>query len=285
MSDNSPEAVRAVTARAAAEEPSVPALPEFAEFVQQQLDAHDVHPERIAAGDLLLAFAASRGESRALARLEETCFGAIGRIVGHLRMTPEQVDEVTQRVRTKLLVAAPDAAPKILEYGGRARLRSWIGVVATREALALVRRDSKPLETDDALMKLESPAVGPELGYLKEHYREAFAKAFHDSLRELAPRARNALRHHYVHGLSIDEIGSVYGIHRSSAARRIAKARDSLLMGTRRQLVIELGVGRSELDSIMRLIESRIDVSLRGALDSSKHAEPESGSGDPSDST
>ena len=86
------------------------------------------------------------------------------------------------------------------------------------------------------------------------------------------------LRHHYVHGLSIDEIGSVYTIHRSSAARRIAKARDELLMGTRRRPVVELGVGRSELERIMQLIESRLDVSLRGALDPAQHAEPDGGS-------
>lgn len=277
MSDNSREAVSAITARAVAEEPGVAVPTGFEAFVQRQLSAQDVDSTRICAGDLLLALAASEGDTRALARLEQTCFGQIGRIIGHLRLSAEQVDEVTQRVRTKLLVADAGVAPKILEYGGRARLRSWIGVVATREALGLARKDSKPRATDEALMKLESPAVGPELGYLKEHYREAFAKAFHHALRELSPRSRNALRHHYVHGLSIDEIGSVYGIHRSSAARRIGKARDDLLIGTRRQLVIELGVGRSEVESIMRLIESRIDVSLRGALDPAKHAEPDSG--------
>jgi RNA polymerase sigma-70 factor (ECF subfamily) len=279
VSDNSRNTdVELVVARARSEEPTVRPPEGFSEFVADKLAHADIDVERIAAGDLLLVFAASRGDGRALGRLEEACFAPIGRIVGHLRLSAEQVDELTQRVRAKLLVSPPGAAPKILEYGGRAALRNWIGVVATREALAMVRKDSKPTAPDEVLMKLESPAVGPELGYLKEHYREAFAKAFHFALGELSPRARNVLRHHYVHGLSIDEIGSVYAIHRSSAARRIAKARDDLLMGTRRRLVVELGVGRSELESIMRLIESRIDVSLRGALDPAQHAEPDEGS-------
>jgi RNA polymerase sigma-70 factor (ECF subfamily) len=173
------------------------------------------------------------------------------------------VDEVKQIVRTKLLVAEQGRPPRVLEYSGRGELRSWVGVIATREALTLLRRGGRETTpADDVMLAVPSPVTGPELDFLKDHYKDEFRTAFTHALQELSPRERNALRHHYVHGLTIDQIATLYGIHRSNAARRIAKARESLLSATRRRLVLGLKVDRGEFESIMRLIESRIDVSI-----------------------
>jgi RNA polymerase sigma-70 factor (ECF subfamily) len=77
---------------------------------------------------------------------------------------------------------------------------------------------------------------------------------------------RNVLRYHFAHGLTIDQIGALYHVHRATAARRVAKARDELLAGTRRRLMARLALNRADLDSVMRLIESSIHVSLRRVL-------------------
>jgi RNA polymerase sigma-70 factor (ECF subfamily) len=184
-----------------------------------------------------------------------------------MRLPSATVDEVKQLVRTKLLVSDGARAPRLAEYSARGDLRSWVGVIATREALSLLRRGAKtPLPAEDVLVAAASPMTGPELGFLKDHYRDEFRAAFVAALGELEPRERNVLRHHYVHGLTIDEIGTMYGIHRSNAARRIGKAREQLLSATRRRLVLGLKVDRREFDSIMRLIESRIDVSIQRML-------------------
>jgi len=222
---------------------------------------------RLHAIDLFLVDACLAGDGAALLAFDAEVIAPIDRVLGHMRLPAATVDEVKQIVRTKLLVPDGDRPARLVEYSGRGDLRSWVGVIATREALSLLRRGARtPAPADDVLLAAASPMTGPELGFLKEHYRGEFRTAFVDALGELAPRDRNVLRHHYVHGLTIDEIGTMYGIHRSNAARRIAKARDQLLSGTRRRLVLGLKVDRREFESIMRLIESRIDVSIQRML-------------------
>jgi RNA polymerase sigma-70 factor, ECF subfamily len=222
-------------------------------------------PEKLHAADVWLALACESGDEAALAAFERTCIEPIDRVLAHMRLPEESVDEIKQVVRTRLLVPSTESPAKIAEYKGRGALRSWVGVVATREALGQARR-ARPTPGDELLMGIESPHTGPELGYLKEHYREAFREAFTAALGELTPRARNALRHHYVHGLTIDQIAATYGVHRSNAARRIAKARDTLLSSTRRRVLIALRVDRGEFESMMRMVESKLDVSLQRLL-------------------
>ncbi len=253
-----PEAVASVLARALASATDVPAA------------LAKLHTD-----DLWLVAAITGGDAAALAAFEAEAIDPIGRVLSHMQPSAVLVDEVKQLVRTKLLLREGEKPAKIAEYSGRGELRSWVGVIATREALSSLRKDAKTsTPVDDALLAVPSPLTGPELGFLKERYRDEFRVAFTEALVELTPRDRNALRHHYVHSLTIDQIATMYGIHRSNAARRIAKARDELLSGTRRRLVLGLKVDRVEFESIMRLIESRIDVSIQRMLgaDEDEHA-------------
>ncbi len=82
----------------------------------------------------------------------------------------------------------------------------------------------------------------------------------------LSPGERNLLRQHFSDGLTVDEIGALHGVHRATAARRVAKARSQLFAGTRRTLMDNLGLNRSELDSVMRMIESNVHVSVQRNL-------------------
>lgn len=225
--------------------------------------------DRARTDDLYLVAALGSGDAAAVAAFEAEAIEPLGRALGHLQISASHIDDIKQTVRTKLLVASGEEAPRIREYAGRGDLRSWVSVIATREALSSLRRTRKEsTPAEDVLMALPSPLTGPELGFLKEHYRDEFRAAFTSALGELSARDRNVLRHHYVHGLTIDEIGAMYGLHRSNAARRIAKARDLLLSTTRRRLVLGLNVDRVEFESIMRMIESRIDVSIQRLLGS-----------------
>ena len=62
--------------------------------------------------------------------------------------------------------------------------------------------------------------------------------------------------------MTIDEIAAAFGIHRATAARRVTSARDKLLADTRRRLLEKLSLESRELDSIFRLIESRLHISM-----------------------
>jgi RNA polymerase sigma-70 factor (ECF subfamily) len=73
---------------------------------------------------------------------------------------------------------------------------------------------------------------------------------------------------HLLHGLSIDAIGSSFRVHRATAARWLGSIRAKLDRETRRLLRERKGLTDPEFDSLVRLVESRIQVSFRRVLGS-----------------
>ena len=84
---------------------------------------------------------------------------------------------------------------------------------------------------------------------------------------QLSPRARTMLRLHLVHGLTIDEIAPMHKVHRATAARWLARARGEVLERSRARLGQLLETDARDVESIMHLIASRLDVSIARHLD------------------
>jgi RNA polymerase sigma-70 factor (ECF subfamily) len=102
----------------------------------------------------------------------------------------------------------------------------------------------------------------PELSYMKELYRQAFRQAFGAALAALEARDKNLLRQHVVDGLTVDELGPLYGVHRATAARWVQRAKEKLLHETRKQFMARARISSRECESVLRLVRSRIDVTL-----------------------
>ena len=51
-------------------------------------------------------------------------------------------------------------------------------------------------------------------------------------------------------------------VHRATAARWVAHAREALVGGVRRTLETRFRIGSDELDSLLRLVHSRLELSL-----------------------
>lgn len=170
-------------------------------------------------------------------------------------------DEVAQRLRTRLLVGD---GPGITDYGGRGPLLGWLRIVATREILMMRRREKfeAPLD-DEGLAELPSLDADPELEFLNRHYRAAFRTAFQRAFSELEPLARDMIRAHYLDGVMFDALGERHHIHRATAARWVARARQSLVERTREHLSRTLEVSEAELDSILNLVGSHFEFTLR----------------------
>ena len=79
-------------------------------------------------------------------------------------------------------------------------------------------------------------------------------------------RDRNLLRQHYLDGLTMETIAPLYQVHRITIVRWMEKARAALGKATRHQLSSRLQVERTELESILRLIDSELDMSVRALL-------------------
>lgn len=220
--------------------------------------------------DVFLACACARGEGTALRHLEARYFPDVEAALGRMRL-PGGTEDVKQVLRLQLLVGDGATPGKIADYAGRGDLRAWLRVTAVRAALKVLRKEKGDarLEDEALLQAAEPPGQGlgdPELGYIKEVYRAAFRRAFQEALDALPDRDKNLLRQQVVDGLGIDDLCVLYQVHRATVARWIQKAREDLLSGTRKRFMTQVKVSRDECESILRLVQSQLDGTIRRRL-------------------
>jgi RNA polymerase sigma-70 factor (ECF subfamily) len=243
--------VRAIAERLPADLPGVAAL------------------EGLQTDDLYLACGCAVGDPGALAGFEAHYGPMITRAVATIGASAADCADLGQIIRERLLVSRGNGdPPRIARFLGRGSLAVWVRVVATREALRTLARVRR-LECearDDELADLTASDDDPEVGYLKRLYRDEFKRAFHAAIAGLDARQRLLLRQHTLDGLGIDQLAALHGVHRSTAARQVQFARDAVLARTRRELIRRLRLSAGELDSMMRLIQSQLDVSLQRVL-------------------
>ena len=216
---------------------------------------------KLFAADLLLACCCYGGDSRAISLCEEANAADINRGFDSLGAAQSLRDEAMQAMRERLFVGTAEQPPAIGGFSGRGSLRKWLRVAATRTALNIIRKHKREVGIENA-PDLPDAADDLELGHLKRTYQAAFKVAFAEALGDLTVKQRGLLRMHILDKLTIDDIGKLESVHRTSAARWLREAREALASGTRRRLRNQLDIGSDELDSVMRLIRSRLDVSL-----------------------
>jgi len=239
----------------------------FLEHVAARLDAPS--PEALDAlhiDDLFLACACLHGDALALQHFERF---ALAPAVAALVDADMARDEVLQQLRVRLLVAEGGAPPRIDQYSGRGSLRGWARIAVLRsikdERRARSRRGHAQALADD-LLGDPGAIADPELDQIRAHHGAAFRAAFASAVAQLSPESRRLLRQHHLHGLTLDALGQIYGVHRVTAARRLAKARADLLEDTRRELVRRLKIDRAELDRTVALLMSRLELSVERLL-------------------
>lgn len=240
-------------------------LPYFADRVSREgPDAL----QKLRAGDLYVACACVNGDPRALAALEGRYFPDIVAALGKMNLGGARVDDVKQGLRRQMFVGEPGVLPRIAEYTGRGDLRGWLRVTAVRAALKVIRKEKREvLVEDEQLFAASASVADPELLYVKEVYRAEFKIAFQEALESLEDREKNLLRQHVVDALSIDEIGALYQVHRATAARWLGKAKETLLARTRQRFMARAKINGDECDSIMRLVHSQLDMTIRRRLE------------------
>ncbi len=208
-----------------------------------------------------LVVAATQGSVPAQRQLEGEYFARIPAMLSSMKLDAARVEDVAQDVRQKLLVGEP---PKILTYVGRGSLAALIRVSATRTAISALRkggRETGELELDRAIGELD-----PERRHLKDHYREIFRDSFAAAVRSLDARERNMLRLHFLQRVTLEQLASMYGVHRATVVRQLASIREKIAKGTRVELKSHGAVGAGDLESIVDLLKSRFDVSVEGLL-------------------
>jgi RNA polymerase sigma-70 factor, ECF subfamily len=278
-----PDALGVLHDQARAEWPdfSVP-REEFLRYLAERIPPGRSLDEAIASlrpADLYLACACSRGEARALEAFDAAYRIEIERAFARVRPAGIGADDAQQILRQKLFVASPDRPARILDYAGRGGLRAWTRMTAVRTLIDVARERSEQrneVPLDEVLFTASLPAerAAPDLVLLRSQYRAEFRASFEEAVAALTPRQRNLLRQHLVHDLTIDQLGALYRVHRSTCARWLAAARDDLVRGARRFLAGRLGVSQAELDDIMQLVASQLDITFQRVLSSQSRDRP-----------
>ena len=217
----------------------------------------------IKAADIYVATACLDGDEAAIEAVRRILTKEV-EIAGS-RSTPsrDQLAEVIANLSRILFVAEPPRPAALHEYSGRGDLKSYLRVMAMREVARVVNlgRREVGLEDMDVLERLV-PASDPELRVLRDRYREEVDAAIRGALTTLDERGRALLRFAIVDGLSVGKVGELYNVHKATAARWIAAAREQLGDAIRGELSGRLQIPEEEITSIIRLVQSRVDVSL-----------------------
>jgi RNA polymerase sigma-70 factor (ECF subfamily) len=231
---------------------------------------------RIAGADVAAALAACPAPDLAIAAAcaaqEPTAHAAFDAILGEVDAagnttgaTKDLVVEVKQLLRLQLLVAKDGKPPGIVGYKGKGPLRGWVRITATRELIRHKKKQAREKPIEKSLEEAIGGSDGkgdPLLEQLKAEYRTEFALALREAIALLSPEDRTLLQQQIVEGLSIDELGAAYGVHRATAARWYNRARAALVSATHARLAARLNLPVDQIESVIRLVQSRLDASV-----------------------
>jgi RNA polymerase sigma-70 factor, ECF subfamily len=266
------EALQAALTEAQAASPRVAAMAEeFVAYLAERADTAAPSPakaiEKMHIADLGLCFACSKGDPAALAGLDrqlDQLMGSIARIDD----SPAFIDEVKQLVRVDLLMARERAAasePRIAQFRGRAPLRAWLRVIATRVALEVKGKGNREIGGLDELIVVAA-AEDPQLAHLCGRHLGEFRTILNDAVSEaltaLDVESRNLLRWHLVDDLSLRRIAVVRGDNVSAVSRQYARIRAWIMDHVRLRLKEHTGLPTRDVDSVMSALRSQISLSL-----------------------
>lgn len=224
--------------------------------------------------DLYLACACVSGSTAALAILERDYLAQVPAALYSLRLGEAQAEEVVQQLRVKLL---SPPTPKLGDYSGRAALRTFLRASAVNTALHFLdsAEQRKRMDRDEdwfARLPAQGPSglpgtAGLEAAALQRIDGEKLKDAVHVALQALRPEARNLLRLHFLEGMTLEEIGALRQVHKSTISRELTRVRQALLKEAQRELARRHQLQPEQVQSLVDFVSSQLDLSLTRALE------------------
>ncbi len=213
--------------------------------------------------DLELVYLALNGQAEALTEVERRLQRAAA---GVRRGDADLTQEVLQRARERLLVGGEKA--KLGAYRGQGALMQYLKVVVSSVSVDLSRGRAvkEQGQGDDQLVAMASDEQGADARLINHAHRQNFTHAFKAALTKLSAEERTWLRLRFVEGLPIEAVGAAFGVHRTTAMRRLEKAQQTLLKETRRLLAEQLKLPSRELDSLLRGLKPSLAENLSRLL-------------------
>lgn len=223
--------------------------------------------EGTCAPDVYLAIACVDGNPVAIQRCDQLCEREVGIVASKLRATPDQLAEARSHLARVLLVDEPEHPAALRGFTGRGTLRAYARVIVTRDLIRTINRGRREATTaNDEILERLATMNDPELSVLRARYHGAVTDAMRAAVANLDERTRALLRYQIVDGWNVDQVARVYGVHRATGARWLVAAREALGDAIQEELAARLDVDPDEVASIIRLVQSRVDVSLERLL-------------------
>ena len=213
--------------------------------------------------DVAIARAALHGDEAAISALEVMVEQA-GLHLVRFRLTADESDEVLQRLRVRLLVGGEKGRPALGNYAGEGALGAFVRVVAVRITLNFLARErpNNELQLEAVPEFVLGVGCDPAIEALKASCCGTVEKAIADGWGALGPEQMLLLQHYLLDALTIDDLAGLYDVHRATAARRIVSAKDRWVQNTREILKTSLTLTSTEVDSLLHLVESQVQIDL-----------------------
>lgn len=213
--------------------------------------------------DLALVWAVLQGNAGALNRVDALIVGLARRAAGNA-IEPA---ELAQRVRTRLLVSEKNKEARLSTYDGRGRLKSWLWTATKLELLQATRgMGQAPTEDVDELSHLASAQRSPEAAARSQRDAKIVSRALRDALEVLDAKERTLLRMRFVDGVSTEELGRMFQVHRTTAQRWIEGAQAKIMTAMRARLQEQAKLARADVDSLVGDVAQSISLHLSQVL-------------------
>jgi RNA polymerase sigma-70 factor (ECF subfamily) len=214
--------------------------------------------------ELYLVAACTAQDPQALDAFERRYLATLTQSVGRIALSADQADELRQQLRVTLLLGAQ---PKIGTFRGQGPLGAWVQVCAVRLALKLGAAQDRLASSDASVLEgLVAQDADQELMAAKSQYRDAFQAALEECFSGLPSRQKTLLRMHFLDGMSIDEMGQVFHVHRATIARWLVAIRREVLEQICNKISLNLRTSSSEFRSMVRLVRNDVRLSLHRIL-------------------
>ncbi|MBL8954577.1 MAG: hypothetical protein JNK82_27605 [Myxococcaceae bacterium] len=253
-------------ARAAHPKVNKPSPGTFAAIVAEQLEGAP-KLSGLHAADLYLSRAALASDPAGVAAFRVLLERRTADVLGTMRVPGTLKDEVVDQLFEKMLVTTGSREARLSTYAGRGELAAWLGAAATRTAIELKRL--KRYADDHASSgqsRLQIAAADPELQMLNVTHSARFKKALHEAFRALGVEDRNLLRMQLADQMTVDQLADIFQIHRATAARRAARARQELVKRVREVLQAKYRMSEASIASDLRALGGNMDLSLSRLL-------------------
>jgi RNA polymerase sigma-70 factor, ECF subfamily len=223
-----------------------------------ELNAYDTESLYLVTGCL-------QSNAAALEAFEARYLAPLKRILQSMRLSVDEVQDVSQELRVLLLVSTDDKPGKLATYSGRGGLAGWLRVSAVRLG---VRRTQKrvSIEESHALEVALEQDTDVETAYLKRLYGTFFRGALSNALKALSDDDKTLLAQHYIDNVTLEHLAAAHRVHRSTVIRWLARAKERLVADTEQALKAHANLDTAECRSVMRRVRADLDVSVARLL-------------------